>query len=293
MDSKRIENAFIEVVEALGDVEYKEELKDTPKRIADSYKEIFYGIDIDPKEVLTRTFEVNSNELIMEKDIDFYSMCEHHFLPFFGTICIAYIPNKKIFGFGDILKLIEILSRRPQLQERLTEEIAKYIYELLDCQGVYVVVEAKHLCMTMRGQKKENTKILTTSAKGVFETDINKVFGRKKDGYSLLASLKGTSNIGYGVQFSNVLEYEYLNYNQYSNAHKTKWETVLRWTYEINENIAFSPEVTFKVEKYNNFDYTIFYFCVYSYGWIFCEKSVYCNFYIYSTNIVSSYSRKI
>jgi len=111
---------------------------------------------------------------IIEKNIDFYSMCEHHFLPFFGTICIAYVPNKKIFGFGDILKLIEILSRRPQLQERLTEEIAKYIYELLDCQGVYVVVEAKHLCMTMRGQKKENTKILTTSAKGVFETDINK-----------------------------------------------------------------------------------------------------------------------
>jgi len=86
----------------------------------------------------------------------------------------VFIPNKKIFGFGDILKLIEILSRRPQLQERLTEEIAKYIYEILNCQGVYVVVEAKHLCMTMRGQKKENTKILTTSAKGIFETDINK-----------------------------------------------------------------------------------------------------------------------
>ena len=167
MDSKKIENAFVEVIEALGEVQYKEELKDTPKRIADSYKEIFYGIGINPKEVLKRTFEVNSDELIIEKNIDFYSMCEH-------TICIAYIPNKKIFGFGDILKLIEILSRRPQLQERLTEEIAKYIYEILNCQGVYVVVEAKHLCMTMRGQKKENTKILTTSAKGIFETDINK-----------------------------------------------------------------------------------------------------------------------
>ena len=167
MDSKKIENAFVEVIEALGEVQYKEELKDTPKRIADSYKEIFYGIGINPKEVLKRTFEGNSDELIIEKNIDFYSMCEHHFLPFFGTICIAYIPNKKIFGFGDILKLIEILSRRPQLQERLTEEIAKYIYEILNCQGVYVVVEAKHLCMTMRGQKKENTKILTTSAKGV------------------------------------------------------------------------------------------------------------------------------
>jgi len=124
--------------------------------------------------VCNRTFDINNNELIMEKNIDFYSMCEHHFLPFFGTICIAYVPNKKIFGFGDILKLIEILSRRPQLQERLTEEIARYIYELLDCQGVYVVIEAKHLCMTMRGQKKENTKILTTSAKGIFESDINK-----------------------------------------------------------------------------------------------------------------------
>ena len=174
MDSKKIENAFVEVVKALGDVQYKEELKDTPKRIADSYKEIFYGIDINPKEVLKMTFEVNSDELIIEKNIDFYSMCEHHFLPFFGSICIAYIPNKKVFGFGDILKLIEILSRRPQLQERLTDEIAKYIYEILNCQGVYVIVEAKHLCMTMRGQKKENTKILTTSAKGIFETDINK-----------------------------------------------------------------------------------------------------------------------
>ncbi|CAM2393951.1 GTP cyclohydrolase I FolE [Fusobacterium nucleatum] len=175
MDSKKIENAFVEVIEALGNVQYKKELKDTPKRIADSYKEIFYGIGINPKEVLKRTFEANNDEqLIIEKNIDFYSMCEHHFLPFFGTICIAYIPSKKIFGFGDILKLIEILSRRPQLQERLTDEIAKYIYELLDCQGVYVVIEAKHLCMTMRGQKKENTKILTTSAKGIFETDINK-----------------------------------------------------------------------------------------------------------------------
>lgn len=84
------------------------------------------------------------------------------------------------------------------------------------------------------------------------ETDFNKVFGRKKDGYSLLASIKGTTNIGYGVQFSNVLEYEYLNYNQYDNTHKTKWEAVLRWTYELNENIAFSPEVIFKMEKYNN-----------------------------------------
>ena len=175
MDSKKIENAFFEVIDALDDnSKYKEELKETPKRIADSYREIFGGIGVDPFSVLNKTYEVVSDDLIIEKNIDFYSMWEHHFLPFFGTISIAYIPNKKIFGFGDIIKLIEILSRRPQLQERLTEEIARYIYEILNCQGVYVVIDAKHLCMTMRGQKKENTKILTTSVKGVFETDNNK-----------------------------------------------------------------------------------------------------------------------
>ncbi len=173
MDSKKIENAFFEIIETLGN-KYKDELKDTPKRIADSYKEIFGGIDVEPLSVIKRTFDVSSNDLILEKNIDFYSMCEHHFLPFFGHISIAYIPNGKILGFGDIVKLIEILSRRPQLQERLTEEIAKNIYDTLSCQGVYVIVEAKHLCMTMRGQKKENTKILTTSAKGIFESDINK-----------------------------------------------------------------------------------------------------------------------
>ncbi len=96
-------------------------------------------------------------------------MCEHHFLPFFGEISIAYIPDGKIFGFGDIVKLVEILSRRPQIQERLTEEIAKYMYEILACEGVYVYVEAKHLCLSMRGQKKENAKIITTGLKGIFD----------------------------------------------------------------------------------------------------------------------------
>lgn len=168
MNQKKIEKAFFEVIEALGDK--REELKETPARIAKSYEEIFSGIDIDPRNVLINTFEAESKDLIIEKNIDFYSMCEHHFLPFFGKISLAYIPNKKIFGFGDIIKLIEILSRRPQLQERLTNEIACYMQEILECQGVYVVIEAKHLCMTMRGAKKENTEIITSSAKGVLES---------------------------------------------------------------------------------------------------------------------------
>lgn len=172
MNQKKIEEAFLEVIEALGD--NREELKETPKRIAKSYEEIFSGINIDPRRVLTNTFSVDNDDLILEKNIDFYSMCEHHFLPFFGQISLAYIPNKKIFGFGDIIKLIEILSRRPQLQERLTEEIAGFMMEILDCKGVYVIVEAKHLCMTMRGAKKENTKIITSSAKGIFESSVDR-----------------------------------------------------------------------------------------------------------------------
>lgn len=172
MNQKKIEKAFFEVIEALGD--QREELKETPARIAKSYEEIFSGVNIDPRKILTKTFSVDSDDLIIEKNIDFYSMCEHHFLPFFGQISLAYIPNKKIFGFGDIIKLIEILSRRPQLQERLTEEIAKYMMEILECQGVYVIIEAKHLCMTMRGTKKENAVIITSSTKGIFEKESEK-----------------------------------------------------------------------------------------------------------------------
>lgn len=172
MNQKKIEEAFFEIIEAIGDK--REELKETPTRIAESYREIFSGVNVDPRKILTRTFSAESNDLIIEKNIDFYSMCEHHFLPFFGQISLAYIPNKKIFGFGDIIKLIEILSKRPQLQERLTEEIARYMLEILDCSGVYVIVEAKHLCMTMRGTKKENTKIITSSVKGIFEREVEK-----------------------------------------------------------------------------------------------------------------------
>lgn len=174
MDQKKIEKAFFEVIEAMGEFEHKEELKQTPGRIAKSYGEIFSGINVDPREVIITTYEVNSDDLIIEKSIDFYSMCEHHFLPFFGKVSVAYIPNKKIFGFGDIVKLVEILSRRPQLQERLTEDIARNIMDILNCKGVYILIEAKHLCMTMRGAKKENTQIITSSVKGIFLEDSNK-----------------------------------------------------------------------------------------------------------------------
>ena len=172
MDSKRIENAFVEVVEALGDVEYKEELKDTPKRIADSYKEIFYGIGVDPKEVLTRTFEINNNELIIEKNIDFYSMCEHHLVPFYGKAHVAYLPSgDKVTGLSKLARAVEVAARRPQLQERLTDQVATALEEALNPRGVFVMVEAEHMCMTMRGIKKPGSKTITTVAKGLYKED--------------------------------------------------------------------------------------------------------------------------
>ncbi|MGL4803996.1 MAG: GTP cyclohydrolase I, partial [Cetobacterium sp.] len=109
--------------------------------------------------------------LIIEKNISFHSMCEHHFLPFFGKISVGYIPNNKIVGFGDIIKVIEAYCKRPQLQERLCDEIAETIYKGLECQGVYILMEAEHMCMTMRGVKSIGTKVTTTSSKGIFNTN--------------------------------------------------------------------------------------------------------------------------
>lgn len=174
MELKKIEEAFEKILEGIGEDRDREGLIDTPKRVAQSYQELFSGVGKDPKEPLLRHFTVDRDDLIIEKGIDFYSMCEHHFLPFFGTIDVAYIPNGRIVGFGDIIKSIEILAKRPQIQERLGSELADAIYKALDCQGVMVIIKAKHLCMTMRGAKKENTQIVTTAYRGILEKDTAK-----------------------------------------------------------------------------------------------------------------------
>lgn len=171
IDVDKIENAFRDILDALGENVKREGLEDTPKRVAQSYGELFSGLFQNPEDVLKRTFEVEKNDLIVEKNIDFYSMCEHHFLPFFGTVDIAYIPNKKIIGFGHIITALEILAKRPQLQERLGSELADCIFEVLQCEGVMVIIKARHLCMTMRGSKKENSRIITVACRGSFEND--------------------------------------------------------------------------------------------------------------------------
>lgn len=171
MDLKKIESSFKNILLAIDEDPEREGLLDTPRRMAESYKEFFSGVNKNPEYTMLKTINTESKDYIIEKNIDFYSMCEHHFLPFFGTVDIAYIPNKKIIGFGHIIEALEILCKRPQLQERLTTEFADLILKTLECEGVIVIIKATHLCMTMRGSKKENSKIITMASRGCFEKD--------------------------------------------------------------------------------------------------------------------------
>lgn len=177
MDKGLIENSFKNILRSLnenGNVN-NEVIEETPKRMADLYEDIFSGLKKNPLDVLKRTFLIEDNSnIIIEKNIYFHSICEHHLLPFFGELAIGYIPNGKIVGFGDIVKVVEILSKRPQLQERLVDEIATTIFQGLKCKGVCVFMEAEHLCMTMRGVKQKGAKIITVSSKGIFENIENR-----------------------------------------------------------------------------------------------------------------------
>ncbi|RKD32969.1 GTP cyclohydrolase I FolE [Thermohalobacter berrensis] len=173
MDKKRIENAVREILEAIGEDPNREGLKDTPKRIANMYEEIFSGLKKDPKKHLEIYFEEeNHEELVLVKDIPFYSMCEHHLVPFFGKASVGYLPrNGKLTGLSKLARVVETVARRPQLQERFTSTIADSIMEKLNPYGVIVVVEAEHMCMTMRGVKKPGSKTVTSAVRGVFDRD--------------------------------------------------------------------------------------------------------------------------
>jgi len=157
VDREKIEQAVKVIIEAIGEDPTREGLVETPRRIAEMYAELFEGIDQDPREVLRVTFKTEKHqEMVILKDIPFYSMCEHHFLPFHGMAHIGYIPSGPIVGISKLARAVEILARRPQLQERLTEQIADAIMEALDPQGVGVVIEAEHLCYD------QETEILTS-----------------------------------------------------------------------------------------------------------------------------------
>jgi GTP cyclohydrolase IA len=171
IDTVKIEKAIKEILEAIGEDPNREGLIETPKRIANMYSEIFAGINTNPESVMKCFYEENHKEMVIAKDIPFYSMCEHHMLPFFGKASIAYIPNKKISGISKLARITDAFSKRLQLQERLTTQIAEFLMKELSPQGVMVYIEAEHLCMSMRGIQKQGTKMVTSAVRGVFDDD--------------------------------------------------------------------------------------------------------------------------
>ncbi|AIY05755.1 GTP cyclohydrolase I [Planococcus sp. PAMC 21323] len=172
VDLDKIEQAVLMILEAVGEDVSREGLQDTPKRVAKMYAEVFSGLKEDPKEYFKTVFHEGHEELVLVKDIPFYSMCEHHLVPFFGKAHIAYIPRDGVVtGLSKLARAVETVSKRPQLQERITSSIAESLMETLNPHGVYVMVEAEHMCMTMRGIKKPGAKTVTAVSRGVFETD--------------------------------------------------------------------------------------------------------------------------
>jgi len=168
IDQTIIETAAASIIKAIGEDPQREGLRGTPRRIAEMYAEIFSGLDQDPREELQVGFEVGHQEMVIARDIPFYSMCEHHLLPFYGVAHIGYIPTGRVVGISKLARVVDILARRPQLQERLTTQIADTIVEVLEPQGVAVILQAEHLCMIMRGIKKPGSNIITSAMRGLF-----------------------------------------------------------------------------------------------------------------------------
>lgn len=172
MDKKKIEKAIRDILEAIGENPHKKDLLDTPKRVAEMYEEIFSGVHQDPELELEVLLDQKHHEIILLKGIPLYSVCEHHLLPFIGKAHIAYIPkNGRVTGLSKLVRVVDILSRRPQVQERLTTQIAEIIMSKLKPMGVMVVLEAEHLCMSMRGVRKPGTLTVTSAVRGIFKVN--------------------------------------------------------------------------------------------------------------------------
>jgi len=171
VDHARIRAAVREILLAVGEDPDREGLLETPDRIARMYAELFSGLHKDPRELLQKTFTQKYDEMVLVKDIGFESMCEHHLLPFRGKAHIAYLPNGKIVGLSKIPRVVEVLARRPQVQERMTEQLADLLMHELDARGVGVVIEASHSCMTIRGVRNPGSLCTTSAMRGSFKTN--------------------------------------------------------------------------------------------------------------------------
>ena len=169
-DESEIVKSVASIIKAIGEDPKREGLIDTPRRVSDMYAELFAGIGVDPKAELAVGYELGHREMVVIRDVPFYSMCEHHLLPFYGTVHIGYIPDVsgRVVGISKLARVVEIVARRPQIQERMTSEIADAILEGLNPDGVAVVVQAEHLCMIMRGIKKPGSNVITSALRGAF-----------------------------------------------------------------------------------------------------------------------------
>jgi GTP cyclohydrolase I len=172
-DRDKIEQGVRQILEGIGEDPDRGGLRETPSRVARMYEEIFAGVDVDASQIVTVVEGADFDEMIMVRDIPLYSSCEHHLIPFIGKAHVAYIPNKsqQITGLSKIARVVDTLSKKPQVQERLTTEIAEAIERALSPRGVFVVIEAEHLCMTMRGVKKPGSVTVTSAVRGLFRTD--------------------------------------------------------------------------------------------------------------------------
>ena len=174
VNQDKIKLAVASIIEAIGENPLREGIKDTPQRVAEMYAELFSGLDADPKAELAVDFGEGYEEMVILRDIPFYSMCEHHLLPFYGVAHVGYVPSRggRVVGVSKLARVVEICARRPQLQERMTQQIADAIFETLQPAGVAVVIQAEHLCMVMRGIKKPGTTVITSSVRGNFRSKV-------------------------------------------------------------------------------------------------------------------------
>jgi GTP cyclohydrolase I len=171
IDHSRVRAAVRELLLAVGEDPEREGLRDTPARVGRLFAEVFSGLHADPRGLLRKTFEVDHEEMVLQKDIEFASCCEHHLLPFFGRAHVAYVPTGRVVGLSKLARAVDVLARRPQIQERLTQQTADLIQEELAPRGVLVVLEATHTCMTVRGVRKPASVCVTSAARGVYQTN--------------------------------------------------------------------------------------------------------------------------
>jgi GTP cyclohydrolase I len=189
VDLRRIEHAVREILLAIGEDPDRDGLRDTPARVARACEEQFSGLEQQPESVLTTVFDAGHDEMVLVRDIDFYSTCEHHLIPFFGVAHVGYIPNEKgqLTGLSKLARLVDLYARRPQVQERMTRQVADALMNVLEPSGVIVVIEAEHLCMAMRGVRKPGARTVTSAVRGSFRDSDS----TRAEAMSLLVSRRG------------------------------------------------------------------------------------------------------